>query len=92
MGTPFYLSPEQIKGEREVDIRSDIYALGTTVYEMVTGRPPFEGETPAIVMMKHLNDMVPSPHDLDRTISLNFCHLLERMMAKDPDGALPDTV
>jgi serine/threonine-protein kinase len=84
MGTPFYLSPEQIKGERDVDIRSDIYALGTTLYEMVTGRPPFEGETPAIVMMKHLNDTVPSPHDLDRTISLNFCHMLEKMMAKDP--------
>ncbi|MEI6232477.1 MAG: protein kinase [Planctomycetota bacterium] len=84
MGTPFYLSPEQIKGESDVDIRSDIYALGATTYEMVTGRPPFEGDTPAIVMMKHLNDTVPSPHDLDRTISINFCHLLERMMAKDP--------
>ena len=84
MGTPFYLSPEQIKGEGDVDIRSDIYALGTTTYEMVTGRPPFEGETPAVVMLKHLNEYVPSPHDLDRTISFNFCHLLERMMAKDP--------
>ncbi len=84
MGTPFYLSPEQIKGESDVDIRSDIYALGATTYEMVTGRPPFEGETPTVVMMKHLNETVPSPHDLDRTISINFCHLLERMMAKDP--------
>lgn len=84
MGTPFYLSPEQIKGEGEVDIRSDIYALGATTYEMITGRPPFEGETPTVVMMKHLAEYVPSPHDLDRTISINFCHLLERMMAKDP--------
>ena len=84
MGTPFYLSPEQIKGESDVDIRSDIYALGATTYEMVTGRPPFEGESPTIVMMKHLNETVPSPHDLDRTISINFCHMLERMMAKDP--------
>ncbi len=84
MGTPFYLSPEQIKGESDVDIRSDIYALGATAYEMVTGRPPFEGDTPAVVMLKHLNEYVPSPHDLDRTISFNFCHLLERMMAKDP--------
>ncbi|HLX60035.1 MAG TPA: protein kinase [Planctomycetota bacterium] len=84
MGTPFYLSPEQIKGESEVDIRSDIYALGATTYEMITGRPPFEGDSPAVVMLKHLNEYVPSPHDLDRTISLNFCHLLERMMAKDP--------
>jgi serine/threonine protein kinase len=84
MGTPFYLSPEQIEGKSEVDIRSDIYALGATIYEMVTGRPPFEGETPAVVMMKHLNEQVPSPHDIDRKISLEFCHLLEKMMAKDP--------
>ena len=84
MGTPFYLSPEQIKGEGEIDIRSDIYALGATTYEMITGRPPFDGETPALVMMKHLNEQVPSPHDLDRTVSIHFCHLLERMMAKDP--------
>ncbi|MFH0938155.1 MAG: serine/threonine-protein kinase [Planctomycetota bacterium] len=84
MGTPFYLSPEQIEGKNEADIRSDIYALGATVYEMVTGRPPFDGETPAVVMLKHLNEMVPSPHDVDRAISLHFCHLLEKMMAKDP--------
>lgn len=85
MGTPFYLSPEQIEGKTEPDIRSDIYSLATTIYEMVTGRPPFEGETPAVVMMKHLNEQVPSPHDLDHTISIHFCHLLERMMAKDPN-------
>lgn len=84
MGTPFYLSPEQIQGKTEIDIRSDIYALGTTVYEMVTGKPPFEGETAAVVMMKHLNEQVPSPHDIDREISLGFCHVLEKMMAKDP--------
>jgi len=84
MGTPFYLSPEQIEGKTEADIRSDIYALGTTVYEMVTGRPPFEGETPAVVMMKHLNEQVPSPREIDHAISLHFCHLLEKMMAKDP--------
>ncbi|HYG76805.1 MAG TPA: serine/threonine-protein kinase [Planctomycetota bacterium] len=82
MGTPFYLSPEQIEGKSEADIRSDIYALGTTIYEALTGRPPFEGETPAVVMMKHLNEQVPSPHEIDHTISQNFCHLLERMMAK----------
>ncbi len=84
MGTPFYLSPEQIEGKSEADIRSDIYALGTTIYEALTGRPPFEGETPAVVMMKHLNEQVPSPHEIDHAISVNFCHMLERMMAKDP--------
>ncbi len=84
MGTPFYLSPEQIEGKTNIDIRADIYALGATVYEMITGRPPFDGETPAVVMMKHLNETVPSPHDIDHAVSLNFCHILEKMMAKDP--------
>jgi serine/threonine protein kinase len=84
MGTPFYLSPEQIEGKTNIDIRADIYAFGATVYEMITGRPPFDGETPAVVMMKHLNETVPSPHDVDHAVSLNFCHILEKMMAKDP--------
>ena len=63
---------------------SNLYALGATVYEMITGRPPFDGETPAVVMMKHLNETVPSPHDIDHAISMGFCHVLEKMMAKDP--------
>jgi serine/threonine protein kinase len=84
MGTPYYLSPEQIEGKKEIDIRSDIYSLGTTVYEMLTGRPPFEGGAASVVMMKHLKDQVDSPHDIDRKISLGFCHILEKMMAKDP--------
>lgn len=84
MGTPYYLSPEQVRGDTEADIRSDIYSLGATVYEMVTGKPPFEGENPAVVMMKHLREQVPSPRDIDRTVSTAFCWLLERMMAKEP--------
>lgn len=84
MGTPFYLSPEQIQGKSEIDIRSDIYSLGATVYEMVTGRPPFDGESATVVMMKHLNEQVPSPREIDHDISLIFCHILEKMMAKDP--------
>jgi serine/threonine protein kinase len=84
MGTPYYLSPEQIRGEEEADIRSDIYSLGATLYEMVSGKPPFEGESPAVVMMKCLQEQVPSPRDIDRTVSVAFCHMLERMMAKDP--------
>ncbi len=84
MGTPFYLSPEQIQGKSEIDIRSDIYSLGATGYEMVTGRPPFDGENSTAVMMQHLNDSVPSPREVDRDISFGFCQVLEKMMAKDP--------
>jgi serine/threonine-protein kinase len=85
MGTPYYLAPEQIQGESEANIRADIYSLGATVYEMVTGRPPFEGETATVVMVKHLNEQVPSPHDIDKDISIGFCHILEKMMAKKPE-------
>jgi serine/threonine protein kinase len=86
MGTPFYLSPEQItgSGSQDVDIRSDIYSLGVTVYEMVTGQPPFAGEEPTSVLAKHLNEHAPSPRDIDRAISVGFCHILEKMLAKDP--------
>ncbi|MCX7806848.1 MAG: serine/threonine protein kinase, partial [Planctomycetota bacterium] len=85
MGTPFYLSPEQVQGEDAIDIRSDLYSLGATVYEMVTGKPPFEGETAAVVMLRHLHEQVPSPHDIDRQISIGFCHIIEKLMAKTPD-------
>lgn len=82
LGTPFYLSPEQARGDKEVDIGSDIYSLGATLYEMVTGRPPFEGATIAAVLVKHLNEQIPSPRDIDRTLSAGFCHVIEKMMAK----------
>ncbi|HTL52833.1 MAG TPA: serine/threonine-protein kinase [Planctomycetota bacterium] len=82
MGTPSYLSPEQARGDKEIDIRSDIFALGATLYEMVTGKTPFEGETPAITMMKVINDTVVSPRDIDKSISVNACHVIEKMMGR----------
>ena len=82
LGTPFYLSPEQARAEQDVDVRSDIYSLGATFYEMVTGRPPFEG-SPVEVMSQHLSGHVVSPRDIDRTLSPGLCHVIQKMMAKD---------
>ena len=82
IGTPMYISPEQARGGQEIDIRSDIYSLGATLYEMVTGKPPFEGETPAEVLMKHMNEEIISPRDIDRTLSDGLCQIIEKMMAK----------
>jgi eukaryotic-like serine/threonine-protein kinase len=82
MGTPSYLSPEQIRGE-QLDIRSDLYGLGATLYELVTGKVPFDGESSQDVMKRHLEDSVPSPRDVDHRISENLCHIVERLMAKD---------
>jgi len=85
IGTPMYISPEQARGGQEIDIRSDIYSLGATLYEMVTGKPPFEGETPAEVLMKHMNEEIISPRDIDRTLSDGLCQIIEKMMAKVRD-------
>ena len=56
-GTPYYISPEQIRGEITIDARADIYGLGATFYHIVTGKVPFDGTTPSAVMHKHLRDI-----------------------------------
>src|SRR6266550_8604629 len=62
-GTPYYISPEQIRGDVDIDFRADIYSLGATMYHIVTGRPPFEADTPAAVMHKHLKQpLQPADH------------------------------
>ena len=62
IGTPEYMSPEQVEG-KEADQRSDIYALGIILFEMVTGRVPFEGETPFSIANKHKNEPPPDPEE-----------------------------
>jgi serine/threonine-protein kinase len=69
MGTPDYISPEQARGEPNVDIRSDLYSLGATLYHMLVGRPPFEAPTAALVMAKHLTELPKPPRQHDATIS-----------------------
>src|SRR5262249_24113883 len=62
-GTPYYISPEQIRGDVDIDFRADIYSLGATLYHLVTGRVPFEGDTPSAVMHQHLKaPLVPADH------------------------------
>jgi len=84
MGTPMYISPEQAKGLDSVDLRSDLYSLGATLYHMVTGAPPFGGDNPTVIMLKHINEEPPPPHELNADLSEGLCHVLEKMLAKDP--------
>ncbi len=84
VGTPFYISPEQIRGTKEVDGRTDIYSLGTTLYHLSTGYVPFQGASSAETMSKHLTDPVPWPKIINPKLSDSFCHVLYKMMAKDP--------
>ena len=82
-GTPYYISPEQIRGEVDVDFRADIYSLGATLYHMVTGRVPFEGKTPASVMHKHLKQSCTPPDHINPKISTGLAEIIETAMAKN---------
>ncbi len=83
MGTATYFSPEQAEGIG-VDARSDIYSLGVVLFEMVTGRPPFLGESPVAVASKHVRDSPPAPRELNPTIPATFEAIILKSMAKDP--------
>ena len=86
VGTPKYMSPEQCISSKDVDVRSDIYSLGATLFHMLTGRPPFEGDSIFEVMKQQAGSRLPNPRQYNRQIS-NMTHdLIWRMMAKTPAG------
>ncbi len=81
-GTPYYISPEQIRGDVDIDFRADIYSLGATMYHLVTGRPPFDGDTPSAVMHKHLKTaLVPADH-VNTSLSAGVGDIIDVAMAK----------
>ncbi|MCK6474312.1 MAG: serine/threonine protein kinase [Planctomycetes bacterium] len=84
VGTPYYISPEQARGELSVDPRADIYSLGSTLFHLATGRLPFPGDNAVVVMTAHLTEQVTPPHDLDPKIPKALSRLIEKMMAKSP--------
>jgi serine/threonine-protein kinase len=84
VGTPAYMSPEQAVGDKNIDARSDVYAFGCVVYEMVSGRAPFEGATPQEMLAKHAVDTVPSLRTSDPNIPLFVERAVGRALAKSP--------
>ncbi|HMR67143.1 MAG TPA: protein kinase, partial [Anaerolineae bacterium] len=84
IGTPSYMSPEQGSGG-EIDRRSDIYSLGIILYEMATGRVPFKAETPLAVMIKHLNDPLPLPRQVNPNLPEAVEQVILKALAKNPD-------
>lgn len=81
-GTPYYIAPEQIRGELNIDGRADIYALGATLFHMVTGRVPFDANSPSEVMRKHLKEVLTPPDHINTTLSAGISEVIEVMMAK----------
>ena len=84
IGTPEYMSPEQVLG-RPADQKSDLYALGIVVYQMLLGQPPFRGETPSATLMAHIHQPVPLPTAIDPEFDLRLESILIRALAKEPD-------
>ena len=83
IGTPLYMAPEQIEGLK-VDARADIYSLGAVLYQMVAGRPPFEGEDPLTIAFKHVHKAPQPPSEVGPAVPAAWEAIILKALAKDP--------
>ena len=83
IGTPAYMSPEQARGDKDLDGRSDIYALGAMLFEILTGKLPYEADTPMGLAVKHITEPVPRILDAKPDLPRGCEMMIERAMAKD---------
>ena len=91
LGSVHYISPEQAKGQH-VDARSDIYSLGIVMYEMATGKRPFEGTSPINVALQHINGEAIMPSLLNNSIAAGFEQIIMKAMAQDPEDRYKSAV
>ncbi|NJD20652.1 MAG: serine/threonine protein kinase [Gemmatimonadetes bacterium] len=84
LGTPAYMSPEQSTGSHDLDGRSDQYALGCVLYEMLTGEPPFTGSTPMVVLARHIHERVPSLEVARPNLPFGLVEAVEKSLSKAP--------
>ncbi|MBM4036137.1 MAG: hypothetical protein FJ291_30760 [Planctomycetes bacterium] len=88
LGTPSYVAPELVSG-LPVDGRADLYSLGTAAFHLLTGQRPFEGTTPAELLIKQVNDPPPSLRALAPDVDQRLCRIIHRLLEKDPDKRYP---
>src|SRR5579885_1365855 len=84
MGTAYYISPEQAESGRSADTRSDLYSVATVLFEMLAGRPPYEGETAVDIVIKHMNDKIPSLCRLRPDLPVEMDLFMQKALAKLP--------
>jgi len=85
LGTMNYMAPEQISGKYPINRKTDLYALGCVLFELLTGRVPFQSETQAELLFKHLEEIPPSVRDFNQTVPLGLTRLVDELLAKEPD-------
>jgi serine/threonine protein kinase/class 3 adenylate cyclase len=85
LGTPLYMSPEQCAGDSSIGAAADVYAMGATLFTLLAGRPPFQGELPLIVMAKHRTEPIPDLKRLVPSISDAACSIVNKSLSKLPE-------
>jgi serine/threonine protein kinase len=85
IGTPAYMSPEQVQGDKDLDGRSDIYSLGIIVFQMLTGSLPYQSDTPAKTMMMHILDPIPNVSEVNPNLPPDFDDVVTQALAKKPE-------
>jgi predicted Ser/Thr protein kinase len=91
VGTPAYLSPEQAQGDANIDGRSDLYAVGVILYEMLSGKQPYEADTPMGVVVKQITEPVPHILDVNPNLPTEVEQIIEKAMAKNRDERFSTT-
>ena len=84
MGTAYYISPEQAESGRSADTRSDLYSTATVLFEMLTGKPPYEGDTAVDIVIKHMNEKIPSVCRQNPSLPTEMDAFMQKALAKSP--------
>jgi serine/threonine-protein kinase len=92
VGTPAYMAPEQARGSAHVDERADLYAVGAVLYRMLTGRPPYSGDEPAVVLGSLLHEAPRRPRSIEPAIPIGLEAVIQRAMARDVEARPADAL